>query len=98
MQDSRIWVDLYPFLSGPALTATGEAIDRLAVQCLFSHFRLLQTCERAAHADSLESIDAVLGCPVGLFTVGPPFLAGFPSLPLARKNAVVSSVLYAVSW
>jgi len=97
-QDSSIWVNVYPYLSSP-VTATGEAVDRLAIVCMFAHFRLLQTCERAGHDGSLEYIDAVLGCALGLFDTTPDvLLSDFDDLPLARKNVVVTSVLHAVSW
>jgi len=97
-QDSNIWVNVYPYLSSP-VTSAGEAVDRLAIVCMFAHFRLLQTCERAGHDGSLEYIDAVLGCALGLFDTTPErLLTGFDDLPLARKNVVVTSVLHAVSW
>ena len=91
-------MDVYPFLSGVVPAAGGEPPNRAAIVCLFAHFRLLQTCERASHEGSLDSIDAVLGCPVGLFEVGSALVDGLAAWPLARRNVVISSVIYAVSW
>ena len=89
-------MDIYPFLAGPTMRPSGEVVDRASIVCLFTHFRLLQTCERAGHEDSLESIDAVLGCPIGLFEVGTHLADAFEAL--SRKNVVLSSMLYSVSW
>ena len=69
-------MDVYPFLSGVVPAAGGEPPNRAAIVCLFAHFRLLQTCERASHEGSLDSIDAVLGCPGGLFEVGSALVDG----------------------
>ena len=57
-------VNIYPYLCDPP--QDGKA----SIVCLCSHFRLLQTCELLNNGGSLETINAVLGCPLGMFDMG----------------------------
>ena len=68
-------------------------LDRLL--CLSPHFRLLQAYEKASHDGSLESIDALLICPLGLFDY-----SGLrtETLSPSQQSLVCVSIVHAMNW
>lgn len=67
--------------------------------CLCSHFRLFQIGEQINHGGSLESINAVLGCPVGMFAMDDELKKAFAStFSIVQRNLVCSAIFFGINW
>eukprot|EP00117_Sycon_ciliatum_P036884 scpid12328/ scgid27700/ Fanconi anemia group D2 protein len=99
--DGSVAVNLMPLLAkvpAPSLSArmSDQACPTSSLISMPSHFSLLQQCEKMQHSQSLEGIDALLGCPLVLCTES--VMQKFPSLPTEQKLRICASLLLAINW
>ena len=81
----------------PLLNVEHAAPQRRHALCTLSAtFQLLRVCEAALSADGLDGVDAVLGCPLYLFS--PSLLDDFDAQRVEVKETVCLALFYTVDW
>ena len=60
------------------------------------HFRVLTNCEVLLHDNSLEQVDALLGCPVYLPTAD--YIDSFGTLEHDEQNIILPCLFTTVNW
>ncbi|KAL1918024.1 uncharacterized protein VTP21DRAFT_3290 [Calcarisporiella thermophila] len=89
--DSVVAVKLYPLLCGKlGILPTHPEL----ILCLCSMFKLLQACEKALNAGSLDEIDALLGCGILMYKKFEHNDSFTPEMIEAACNAL----LMAINW
>ena len=84
-------------LSLMSLLERNDEKSREQAQCMFSQFRLLVAVERK-YSGSLESIDALLGCPLLLFDRRLLQQERFRDLDEGSKQLICTILFFAINW
>ncbi|XP_070557572.1 Fanconi anemia group D2 protein-like isoform X2 [Ptychodera flava] len=64
--------------------------------CLSPHFRLLRICEEIEHKGNLEGIDALLGCPIYMFSKD--YVDKMDSLTRPEKEMMCTAAFLTLNW